>query len=117
MKFLLGLDHQQHLTGRKHVTELEVVFLLELLDLQVDGIHILDGLQTGGIVAGINVAIPPHLIEQHPLFALHLLVDREKRGSLLWRQSGLGDDKLLHLGFKALGVEAALLLSPNLQCA
>lgn len=87
-----------------------MVFLLQLFHLYVQFVLLADSLRTGVIVAGVNMMVALHLVEEHTLAFHQLAVDGKEGGSLFRRQSGFGSNKLLQFGLKPLWVEPLVLL-------
>lgn len=83
VEFVLSLDDTHQLASGEHPQELLVILLLDFLQLDVNFILLLDGLQTRCIIISIDEAVLPHLIKEGMLLALHLLEKREESGSLL----------------------------------
>ena len=86
VEFLLCPDNAEHLTGWQYCQEACMIFLLQLLQLDVYLILSADCLFTRLVILRIDVSGTAHLIEKHTHLLAHLSIHGEESGSLSRRQ-------------------------------
>ena len=102
MELLFCLDDLKHLAGRQDIHKPIMIFLLQLLHLDIQLILAADSLSTTSLVCRINEMIPTHLIKTRTHLLHHLAVNREELTCFLRSEARMDCNILLQFCLKTL---------------